>query len=370
MEVLRDFGRYVGLRKPARALDRTEERLIAAERGWDTRDEPTYNDALKTLAQEEGRVAFQLMVPLACALLRASPTVRRAIGRHFPFIVIDEFQDTRPEQWEFLQLAGAASRVVALGDPDQMIYEHQHQIAVRRVSEFEEWKGVPSTRFDGPNFRCRVPGIVRFAEGLLHGRRFEPTASDGVQFFPAYPNQRRASLAAIWSAIRKQVGSDSNIAFIVPSGNTARRLAVDLREPAPGAAVPLPVYAHIETDEGNLDAFRLAACAAADWVATREIPALRTLAVSLAVFCAHWSRSTATGERVEEIMKRLRPGARATSPLRDFLEKATLDGFGPFADGFLKALEEDPKFSSAGTALRRHGPPSNAGVIARSRFAL
>jgi len=236
MEVLRDFGRYVGLRKPARALDRTEERIIAAERGWDVGDASRYHATLKALAREEGLVAFELMVPLASALLRASPVLQRAVGLRFPFIVVDEFQDTRPDQWEFLKLVGEASRVIALGDPDQMIYERQHRTALRRISEFGSWKGVRLTRFDGPNFRCRVSAIVRFAEAMLHARREAPSGSDGVNIFPAYPNQRRASLAAIWTAIRRQADTGSTIAFIVPSGNTARRLAAELRQPDPKAA--------------------------------------------------------------------------------------------------------------------------------------
>ena len=45
-----------------------------------------------------------------------------------------------------------------------MIYEHEHWNALRRISEFESWKGIERTRFDGQNFRCRVPTIVRFAK--------------------------------------------------------------------------------------------------------------------------------------------------------------------------------------------------------------
>jgi hypothetical protein len=357
MEVLRDFGRYVGIQKPVRALDRTEERIIAAERGWDVSDERTYYAALKTLAREEGRVVFELMVPLASVLLQVSPTIQRAVSGRFPFIVVDEFQDTRAEQWSFLRLLGEASRVVALGDPDQMIYERQHQATLRRMSEFERWKGVRQTQFDGPNFRCRISGILRFGEALLHGRRERLDDCDGIQLFSAYPNQRRASLAAIWSAIRRQAGAGSTIAFIVPSGNTARSLAAELRQPDPTAAVPVPIYAHIETDEGALDAFRLAACAAADWVATAEEGALRNLAISLAVFSAQWSRKSVNGARVAAIMKRLRPGARAKSPLRDYLEGATPDGFAAFSVGLLTALEADTEFASAGAALGRHGVP-------------
>ena len=87
------------------------------------------------------------------------------------------------------------------------------------------------------------------------------------------------------------------------------------RSASPTAAVPVPIHAHVETDEGNLDAFRLAACAAADWVVRRDDAALRTLAVSLAVFAAQWGRRRVNDDRVAAILKRLRPGSRSKSPL-------------------------------------------------------
>ena len=197
MEVLRDFGRFGGLKCPVKTLDQPEERMIAVERGWDQEDEAAYSENLRKLAQEEGRIAFGLMVPYAIALLRKSETIQRALSSRFPFIVVDEFQDTKGDQWRLLQLIGRTSRVLALGDPDQMIYEDQHEAAMRRVAEFETWKGIERTRLLGKNFRCEVPQIIEFAEALLNGTRYT-VSDDGVQLFAAYPQQLRASLAVLW----------------------------------------------------------------------------------------------------------------------------------------------------------------------------
>jgi len=367
MEILRDFGRYVGLRRPARALDSTEERLIAGERGWDQSDEERYRVALRTLARDEGLIAFELMVPLAISLLRTSPTIRRAVGSRYPFVIIDEFQDTRSEQWRFLKLLGEHSRVVALGDPNQMIYERQYGAAKTRMREFGAWKGIEPTRFDGPNFRCQVGGIIHFAESLLHGRVYTPTESDGVQLFPAYPNQRRAALAAIWSAIRRQAGEDSTIAFIVPSSGAARRLAAELREPDPTSKVPIPIHAHVESDEGALDAFRLAACAAADWVQNPTDDRRQVLAIALAVFVSQWSRRKLTDRGIKKIAKRLNPKCRAASPLRDYLTATPPQNFAEFSNGLLAALEADKEFSTAGSALRKRGMPNMRGICLGQR---
>jgi len=358
MEILRDYGRYVGLRRPAKPLDRTEEYLIAGERGWDQTDEKTYGNALRALAQDEGLVAFELMVPLAISLLRTSRTIRRAVGSRYPFIIIDEFQDTRADQWALVKLLGEHSRVLALGDPNQMIYECDHQAARRRMEDFCRWKGIQPTSFDGPNFRCRIGEVVRFAESLLLGRKHIATGNDGVQLLSVYPKQRRATLAALWSKIRRQTGKESSIAFIVPSNAAARELAAELREPDPTNKVPIPIYAHVEDDEASHDAFRLAACAAADWVLSRTEDRLRALAVALAVFLTTWSRRKLTSARIARIEKLLRPDSKAVSPLRDYLTSPRLARFAEFAVGLLAALEMDKEFARAAIALRRRGIPN------------
>jgi superfamily I DNA/RNA helicase len=362
MEFLRDFGRYVGLLRPAKALDGTEERIIAGERGWDRGDDATYDAALKALAREEGLVAFDLMVPLAMSLLQASPTMRQAIGLRYPFIIVDEFQDTRVDQWAFLKLLGERSRVLALGDPNQMIYEKQHEAAKRRMKEFCDWKGVVETSFDGPNFRCQDGSIIDFAEALLHGRRHTPNGNSGVELVSAYPNQRRAMLAAIWSEIRRRAGKESTIAFIAPSADAAQKLAADLRQPDAASKVCIPVHARMRNDEEALDAFRLATFAAADWVQARQGCSLRAVAIALAVFASQWSRRHPTAERIDKVEKRLGSKSRAASPLRDYLTNSPPKELAAFAEGLLAALEVDAEFATAGAAMRRRGLPSMKGV--------
>lgn len=46
-----------------------------------------------------------------------------ALARRFPVVLVDEFQDTDPSQWEILRRAfGSRSTVVLIGDPKQAIY--------------------------------------------------------------------------------------------------------------------------------------------------------------------------------------------------------------------------------------------------------
>ncbi len=48
--------------------------------------------------------------------------VARRLHRRFPVVLVDEFQDTDPIQWEILQQAFGAGTLVLIGDPKQAIY--------------------------------------------------------------------------------------------------------------------------------------------------------------------------------------------------------------------------------------------------------
>lgn len=364
MEVLRDFGRYVGLRKPVRALDGAERRIVEIDRAWFSLSLSQRAEQLKLLAQEEGHVAFELMVPLATAMLVASEAMRRAVGARYPFIVVDEFQDTRSDQWEFLKLIGERSRVLAMGDPDQMIYQLEHDAAAQRISAFATWKGIQPTRLTGQNFRCGVPAIPTFAEALLHGTRIE-RPERGVRIYGVHRPQLRAKLAELWSFIRDRFGSDVTIGFIAPSSVIAHRIAGTLKNPGATVKVRIPIHAHVAADDGDLDTFRFAVCAGADWVRCKDGPTSNRLVVALAGFWASWARRDITVAKIEAIAKSLRPGGRSARPLRDYLAGADLSDIRKFADGMLTAMQEDNilRVQAQAEALRHNGLPSFRGMV-------
>jgi ATP-dependent helicase/nuclease subunit A len=86
--------------------------------------------------RRSGRLTFHDLLVLAVDLLRTDPAARRALHERYPFLLIDEFQDTDPLQVELAALiAGEPRTVVAwqeteveqgrlffVGDPKQSIY--------------------------------------------------------------------------------------------------------------------------------------------------------------------------------------------------------------------------------------------------------
>lgn len=125
-------GRADEVRTLLRELDERREALLAAagEQALAPVLERLRTWALGYAAQRrrEGRLTFHDLLVLARDLLRDQPAVRRAAGRRWRRLLIDEFQDTDPLQVELARsLAGnggepEAGRLFFVGDPKQSIY--------------------------------------------------------------------------------------------------------------------------------------------------------------------------------------------------------------------------------------------------------
>lgn len=80
-----------------------------------------YQDRL----EEAGLQDFRDLVNDAIALLEARPDVLRLLRERFRYVLVDEFQDVDPAQFDLLRLVaapGAGPRLLVAGDPDQSIY--------------------------------------------------------------------------------------------------------------------------------------------------------------------------------------------------------------------------------------------------------
>lgn len=86
---------------------------FAVQRWWDS----------ALAAQPRSALTFVTLNRLAELALRAAPDVKRALQLTYPFVFVDEFQDTTYAQYDFLLSAfqGAGLRVTAVGDDKQRI---------------------------------------------------------------------------------------------------------------------------------------------------------------------------------------------------------------------------------------------------------
>lgn len=134
----------------------------------------------QTLFEEEGFIAFDLFPILLTRLFTQLPALAGAYARAYPLIIVDEFQDTNAAEWAMISTFGRRSRLIALGDPKQRIYEFKGADP-RRFDEFIAAFQPAPFDFGGENIRSAGTDITRFADALLDGNyRLEPYAGVSI----------------------------------------------------------------------------------------------------------------------------------------------------------------------------------------------
>ncbi|HDP94209.1 MAG TPA: DUF3553 domain-containing protein [Candidatus Aminicenantes bacterium] len=109
---------------------------------------------------------FEDLVSLPVKMLQSDPQLLRFYGDRFQYVVVDEFQDTNPNQYEMIRLlSGRRHGVTVVGDDDQAIYSWRGA-SVRFLTDFE--RDFPNTRVIKleQNYRSTKP-ILDFANHII-----------------------------------------------------------------------------------------------------------------------------------------------------------------------------------------------------------
>jgi DNA helicase II / ATP-dependent DNA helicase PcrA len=187
------------------------------------------------LATEEGKVCFDLFAERVAVLLHGSTKVRDLVSTMYPFIILDEFQDTSAEQWRAVEAIGKSSTLIALADPEQRIFDFIGADP-ERLNHFKE-AFKPSTHdLAGENHRSKGTDIALFGNHLLTGKfRQEPYQGIDFEEFASNPNQAFASLVTQVLKARKRLidsgRKDWSLAILVPTKRMTRFVSDSLRDP-------------------------------------------------------------------------------------------------------------------------------------------
>lgn len=148
-------------------------------------------------ARPMSAVTFVSLNRLAELLMRAGPHIRRALQLTYPFVFVDEFQDTTYAQYDFLLSAfgGAGISVTAVGDDKQRIMVW----AGARIDAFE--------RFTADFEALRIPLLFNFRSSpdlvrIQHivARALDPHAPQTVA---QAPRQVDGDVAQVWNCLTK-----------------------------------------------------------------------------------------------------------------------------------------------------------------------
>ena len=196
------------------------------------------------LATDEGKVCFDLFADRVATLLHGSQKVRALISTMYPFIVLDEFQDTNADQWRVVQALGVGSTLIVLADPEQRIYDFIGADP-ERLNHIKAAFNPAVHDLAGDNHRSKGTEIALFGNDILVGT-FRQRSYRGVDFemFESNPNQAFATLVLQALQARKRLVDggrrDWSLAILVPTKRMTRFVSDVLREPFGG----LPAIGH------------------------------------------------------------------------------------------------------------------------------
>jgi DNA helicase-2/ATP-dependent DNA helicase PcrA len=109
---------------------------------------------------------YEDLVSFPVTLLRTHEDIRSKYVERFKYVVVDEFQDTNPNQYELLTLiAGSHQNITVVGDDDQAIYSWRGA-SIRFLFNFEaDFPGARIMKLE-QNYRS-TPQVLDFANNLI-----------------------------------------------------------------------------------------------------------------------------------------------------------------------------------------------------------
>ncbi|PZR39054.1 MAG: ATP-dependent helicase [Azospira oryzae] len=129
------------------------------------------------LFSQEGLIHFDLFAGLSADLLSRSQSLASIISDTYPFIILDEFQDTNADEWRLIKELGKRSVLIALGDLDQRIYEFRGADPAR-IGEFIVAFKPTEFDFGTENNRSNGTDIAKFGNDLLTNKNKTESYND------------------------------------------------------------------------------------------------------------------------------------------------------------------------------------------------
>jgi DNA helicase-2/ATP-dependent DNA helicase PcrA len=164
--LLRSFTK--GLKMKAHGVTDAISRAKGLVRDLPEELKNTYRQYEATLAQHRA-VDFDDLILKPVEML-LDPVLQTAYSERFVHIIVDEYQDINPAQVKLLRLlAGAESRVCAVGDPDQAIYAFRGGDVRNFLSFAEDFKGARTILLNKA-YRC-TGTILIGAEAMISQNR-------------------------------------------------------------------------------------------------------------------------------------------------------------------------------------------------------
>ena len=173
LKILQNHGYLLNKSHPFKVLSAADRAVIVAKICEKQQQRLEY----EKIFRENGEIVFDLYANKTIELTSRSRKISEMISNVYPIIIVDEFQDTDDEQWEIVKLLGEKSRVIALADPEQRIYDFAGADE-QRIKHFKEHFDYSRFDFGSENNRSPCTDINDFGNDILLGKNREKRYKD------------------------------------------------------------------------------------------------------------------------------------------------------------------------------------------------
>ncbi len=127
--------------------------------------------AYETALRRNNAFDFDDLIEKPVAMFRAHPEILRKYQNNFDAILVDEYQDINPKQYEFIRLLADGHRnLTVVGDDEQTIYTWRYADIKIFLDFDKDWPGA-AVHFLEENYRS-TGNIIRAASAVVQNNRF------------------------------------------------------------------------------------------------------------------------------------------------------------------------------------------------------
>lgn len=137
------------------------------------------------LAVEASNYGFDQLAEAGATLVDGCAAVRTLLGRKYPLIIVDEFQDTDDDQWRLVAALSKVTTTFCLADPDQSIFQYDARVDPLRLQKALAFLKPAVVDLAGDNHRSPNSGILKFADAVLYNTALPRPCPEVTQH--AYP---------------------------------------------------------------------------------------------------------------------------------------------------------------------------------------
>lgn len=229
-DILHSHGRLLG-GHPLKMMAPAEEGMRRTQFDGDWTAES------KRLKEEDGMVCFDLFAAATAELFEGSTHLRSWMGRLFPLVILDEFQDSDDDQWRFVHQLSAVTQTMFLADTEQRIFEGAFRPGVRadRLDILKDTIDLHEVDLGDDNYRSADSDILAYADCVLSGKGPLPKSEDVKRLPYDYHNQFPATVhfavAVTLGTLRKRGIDDPTIAVLARSNDLVAEISDILEVP-------------------------------------------------------------------------------------------------------------------------------------------